>query len=63
MIKYNCRAVETDVLSAYITEKDIAIGEHFAIVLTNKNEEKISVLLNKEDAISLSNQIKEFVGE
>lgn len=64
MHKYHCVVTPTDGLTAYVTDMEIPDhAELFALVMTNDVLEKISVLLDKEQAIGLAGQLKQFIGE
>lgn len=52
-----CTANPDDHLTAYVTESKL----DFAIVLTNNADQKISVLLSRDDAIKLQNELNDFI--
>jgi len=61
MEKYNCCINPTDVLSAYVTDVEHPPLDEFALVMTNAQEQKISVILTQEDARRLHRQLDLFL--
>lgn len=59
--KYKCVVAPNDVVTAYVTDAEKVNEDLFALVNTNADGGKISVLLNKADATALRNQLNEFV--
>lgn len=60
MNTYLCDVTPTDKMVVYTTGVQRQNERHLAVVLTNAKGEKISVLLDRDAAIELSNQISEF---
>lgn len=60
MQKYKCKIAPTDVLSVYVTDMEPYVGDLLALVATNVDG-KVSVLLTKEDAANLRDQIINFI--
>lgn len=62
MKKYQCVVTPDDTLVAYITDMEPTKGDLFALVCENQKEQiKVSVLLNKQDAILLREQLETFI--
>lgn len=57
---YQCDINPNDHLVTYVTgaERD---GTHFALVMTNAQDHKISTLLTRDDAIRLQNELNDFI--
>lgn len=58
---YVCAASLTDKLRVYITEASEKGNKNMALVMTNRDEHKISVLLSRDEAIRLQNQLNNFI--
>lgn len=58
---YSCSVTPTDQLTAYITDVERPAVLLFALVMTNALEDKISVLLTKEDAMRLHAQLDAYI--
>ena len=61
MFRYLCDITPTDELVAYTTDAESPIIQHMALVSTNGDGQKISVLLTREAAILLQNQLNDFI--
>lgn len=61
MEKYNCCVTKTDELTAYVTDVEHPPLDEFALVMTNADGQKISVVLSKEDAQRLHRQLDLFL--
>lgn len=57
MEEYKCCVNPTDVLSAYVTDEEHPPLDEFALVLTNAQEQMISVVLTQEDVRRLHRQL------
>lgn len=58
---YSCKVTPSDKLICYPTRDQDELL--FGIVADNFHDKKVSVLLTKQDAIRLCNQLNEFIGE
>lgn len=64
MHKYKCCVTPTDELVAYVTDMERPDHEElFALVMTNTNQDKISVLLDHEKATALRFQLNQFLNQ
>lgn len=61
MEKYTCSVNPNDQLVAYITDVEHPPLDEFALVLTNAQQQKISVVLTKDDAYRLHRQLDLFL--
>lgn len=58
---YSCQVTPSDKLVCYTAKDENELL--FGIVADNFHDKKVSVLLTKQDAARLRNQLNEFVGE
>lgn len=58
---YACSVSPTDQLTAYITDVERPAVLDFALVMTNAQGQKISVVLSKEDAMRLHAQLDTYI--
>lgn len=58
---FHCAVNPTDCLVTYVSNVEQPPFLQFALVMTNKREQKISVLLTKEDALRLRNQLDTYI--
>lgn len=58
---YKCSVTPSDHLVAYVTDVEHPPRDEFALVMTNAQEQKISVVLTKEDALRLREQLNTFI--
>lgn len=58
---YTCSVNKNDQLTAYVTDLEHPPKDEFALVMTNANEEKISVVLSRDDAYRLHRQLDLFL--
>lgn len=58
---YNCAVVATDKIGCYVTYQERAGVPLFAVVATNKQQDKVSVLLDYEQAQELIDQMTDFM--
>ena len=61
MFRYLCDITPTDALVAYTTDIERPLIQHMALVSTNGDGQKISVLLTRDAAIQLNNQLNDFI--
>lgn len=62
MHKFKCAVTPEDSLITYVSDMEVDHGDLFAVVCENLNEHrKVSVLLTKEDALILRDQLDEFI--
>ncbi len=61
MQRFMCDIVPTDELHTYTTDKEHPVIQHLAMVMVQPNGNKISVLLTREQAIALGNQLQDFI--
>lgn len=57
---YSYAVTPTDTMRAYVTDQERK-GLYLALVMVNKNEDKISVLIGKDDAVRLREQLDTFI--
>lgn len=58
---YSCSVTPSDKLICYPTKDENELL--FGIVADDFHDKKVSILLTKQDALRLRNQLNEFVGE
>lgn len=64
MHKYKCCVTPSDELVAYVTDMERPDHEElFALVMTNAQEQKISVLLDRDKATALQFQLTQFLSQ
>lgn len=56
-----CSVTPTDQLLAYVTDMDSPGVPALAVVLTNKHDQKISVVLTRADTVLLQQLINDFI--
>lgn len=61
MFQFMCDINPTDQLKVYTTDMERPPVEHIALVMENELNEKISVLLTRDVAILLQNQLNDFI--
>ena len=61
MFRYLCDVTPTDELVVYSTDNERPLIQHMALVSTNGDGQKISVLLTRDAAIQLNNQLNDFI--
>ncbi len=61
MMRYMCDIHPSDELVAYTTDAEHPVIQHFALVMANNDKDKISVLLTRDAAIVLKNQLNDFI--
>ena len=61
IVCYECEVTPTDEISCYVTCLELAGIPLFALVATNEQDDKVSVLLNYEKAQQLINQLTDFM--
>jgi hypothetical protein len=59
--QYHCTVNPKDTLVTYVTDIERPPLLEFALVMTNAQDQKISVMLNKEDAKRLHDQLDTFL--
>lgn len=60
----NCQVSKTDLITAYITDQEVATGKRLAVVVEStwgNKQEKASVILTKEDAVRFRELLNEFI--
>lgn len=63
MHKYKCCVAPADELVAYVTDMEPYHGDLFALVTTNADKGKISVLLDIGQALDLRAQLTQYIGD
>lgn len=61
MFRFMCDITPTDELNVYTTDIERLPVEHIAMVMTNGDGQKISVLLTRDAVILLQNQLNDFI--
>lgn len=61
MQRFMCDIVPTDELHTYTTDKEHPVIQHFAMVMVTSSGQRASVLLTREQAIALGNQLQDFI--
>lgn len=58
---FQCAVTKSDQLVTYTADMELPEQVLFSMVMTNEREQKISVLLTKEDALRLRNQLDTYI--
>lgn len=61
MERYHCSVNQNDQLVAYVTDVEHPPKDEFSLVMTNIQDQKISVILSKDDAYRLHRQLDLFL--